>query len=61
MKKNVTKTKVEKKMELEVVEFSDLQQLEESIAPIFLLTAAAGGKCSGGSGSGCSCVVPLDA
>jgi hypothetical protein len=44
-------------MELEVVEFTDLEQLEESIAPIFLLAADTGGTCSGGAGSGCICKV----
>ena len=45
-------------LELEVVEFTDLEQLEEAIAPIFLLAADAGGSCSGGGQSGCRCVVP---
>jgi hypothetical protein len=45
----------EKALELEVVDFADLEQLEESIAPIFLLAEAAGGVCSGGTGSGCTC------
>ena len=44
--------------ELEVVEFTDLEELEESIAPIFLLAADAGGSCSGGGPSGCRGVVP---
>lgn len=48
----------QKEMEIEFVDFSDLQQLEESIAPIFLLGAAVGGKCDGGAGSGCTCVTP---
>ena len=45
-------------LDLEVVDFADLEQLEESIAPIFLAVAAVGGSCSGGTGSGCTCVVP---
>jgi hypothetical protein len=45
-------------LELEVVDFTDLEQLEESIAPVFLLSVAVGGSCSGGAGSGCKCVVP---
>ena len=45
-------------LDLEVVEFTDLEQLEEAIAPIFLLGTDAGGKCSGGAGSGCQCIVP---
>lgn len=59
-KQNPENARIQKKknpdMDLEVVDFSDLEQLEESIAPIFLIPAA-GGKCgSGGQGPhGCSC------
>lgn len=48
----------EQVLDLEVVDFTDLEQLEESIAPIFLAVVAVGGKCSGGAGSGCICTVP---
>jgi len=44
-------------MDLEIIDFSDLQEIEESIAPIFLLPAT-GGKCSGSPGDGCICHVP---
>ena len=46
--------KTNRDMDLEIVDFSDLEQIEESIAPIFLIPAV-GGKCSGGTGSGCTC------
>ncbi len=50
--------KIEKAhLELEILDFSDIQQLEESIAPV-LLAPGVGGTCSGGAGSGCKCVVP---
>ncbi len=46
-------------LELEVLDFSEIEQLEESIAPVMMLLAAGtGGTCSGGKGSGCICVVP---
>jgi hypothetical protein len=43
-------------LDLVAVDFSDLEQIEESIAPIFLVPAV-GGKCDGGPGSGCICMV----
>ena len=46
--------RVEDGMDLEVVDFSDLEQIEESIAPIFLIVPT-GGTCTGSSGSGCIC------
>lgn len=40
-------------LELEIVDFSDIEQLEEPIAPIF--AAAAGGVCSAVAAGGCKC------
>lgn len=42
-----------RELDLEIVDFSDLEQLEEPIAPIF--AAAAGGVCSAVAAGGCKC------
>ncbi len=51
---DVIETRRSHGMDLEVIDFGDLQVLEEAIAPIFLIPPA-GGTCSGGAGSGCVC------
>jgi hypothetical protein len=48
--------KMKESLELETLDFSNLQLLEDSIAPIFLVAAAAGGVCAaGGTAAGCKC------
>ena len=43
-------------LDLDFVDFSDIQELEEAIAPLFLIyVTKVGGSCTGASGSGCSC------
>lgn len=54
---NAKATKNSEGMEIEIVDFSDLEQIEESIAPIFVIPAV-GGSCSGAAPSGCVCNVP---
>lgn len=42
-------------LDLDFVDFTDLERIEESIAPVFAMIRPVGGACGGATGSGCTC------